>query len=111
MQKEKFPRPYEITVEDKEVQKGKRADITLGFLEDKLKRFVVVELKHFPDDVSITEDLTKLHEFVKTHTIHGFFGMIGSSKYGYRQKINLKRLGIGEDEYSTIIGAVSNIDT
>lgn len=95
MHEENFPKPFEITVEDKEILEGKRADISLGLLKD--GKFVGVELKRFPDFESIKDDIKKLSEFVKNKVIFTFFGMIANSKYNYKKNINLESLGIQQE--------------
>jgi len=92
MHKKKFPMRYQITAEDKEILDGKRADLTLGLLPD--GRFVIIEMKHFPNVNSIKKDIKKLRQFIKSHVIYGFFAMIGNSEYAYEQKVNLESLGI-----------------
>ena len=100
MREKKFPTPYEITAEDKEILEGKRADLTLGLLED--GRFVVIELKCFPKDIELVKnDLIKLRDFIKSRVVYGFFAMIGNSKYAYEKKLDLESLCVEkDDEYS-----------
>jgi hypothetical protein len=105
MRQKKFEKPYEIFVEDKEIVKGTRADIALGWLED--GRFVAVEVKDGPDAEKIKADIKKLQRYVKSGVLFGFFAMIGDSKYEYRTYLNLKELGIKQeiqeaDEEATI---------
>ena len=95
MRRNRFPIPYQITAEDKEILEGKRADLTLGLLED--GRFATVEIKHFPSVDSIKNDLRKLRDFVESQVIYGFFAMIGNSKYTYEQRVDLKSLGVERD--------------
>lgn len=84
-----------IRARDKELLEGKRADISLGLLKD--GKFVVVELKHFPEFEPIKNDIEKLLEYVRSKAVFGFFGMIADSKYSYEKKINLKDFGIQEE--------------
>jgi len=95
MRRNRFPIPYQITAEDKEILEGRRADLTLGLLED--GRFVTIEIKYFPSVDLIKNDLRKLRDFVKSHVIYGFFAMIGNSKYTYEQKVDLESLGVEKD--------------
>lgn len=92
MRQKKFEKPYEIFAEDKEIIKGTRADIALGWLED--GKFVAIELKHFPSLEGIKADIKRLQEFVKSRAVFGFFAMIGNSKFEYKKNLNLKDLGI-----------------
>ena len=95
MREGQFPKPCEITTEDREIIEGKRADISLGLLED--GRFVVIELKCFPEYESIKEDIEKLLGYVRRKAVFGFFGMIANSKYDYEKKIDLEALGIQKE--------------
>lgn len=90
-----FPKPCEITTEDREIMEGKRADISLGLLED--GRFVVIELKTFPEYEPVKEDIEKLLRYVRSKTVFGFFGMIANSRYDYEKKIDLEALGIQQE--------------
>jgi len=95
MRRKKFEKPYEIFAEDKEISKGTRADIALGWLED--GRFVAIELKHFPSLEGIRADIKRLQGFVKSRAVFGFFAMIGDSKNEYQKYLNLKDLGIQQE--------------
>ncbi|MDH5743164.1 MAG: hypothetical protein OEZ52_06445 [Candidatus Aminicenantes bacterium] len=95
MREGQFPKPCEITAEDKEILEGKRADISLGLLED--GRFVVIELKLFPEYEPVKEDIEKLLRYVRSNAVFGFFGMIANSEYDYERKIDLEALGIQKE--------------
>ena len=95
MREGQFPKPCEITTEDREIMKGKRADISLGLLED--GRFVVIELKCFSEYEPVKDDIKKLLKYVRSNAVFGFFGMIANSRYDYERKIDLEALGIQKD--------------
>ena len=95
MREGQFPKPCEITAEDKEIMEGKRADISLGLLED--GRFVVIELKLFPEYEPVKEDIERLLGYVRSKAVFGFFGMIANSRYDYEKKIDLEALGIQKE--------------
>ena len=95
LREEQFPKPYGITTEDRDIMKGKIADISLGLLED--GRFVVIELKLFPEYEPVKEDIEKLLRYVRSNAVFGFFGMIANSEYDYERKIDLEALGIQKE--------------
>jgi len=95
MKEKNLDKPFQIFAEDREITKGKRADISLGKLED--GRFVVVELKSFPEYQPVENDIKKLLEYVNKNVMYGYFGMIAYRKYNYKENIDLDCLGILED--------------
>ena len=101
MREEMFSTPYLISAEV-EISAGKRADFTLGVL-DEGRPLVAVEIKCFPRDLDIVVDLVeKIGEYVRNdRVIYGFFAMIGDGKYINAQSLDLTTLGIEKDgEYS-----------
>jgi hypothetical protein len=100
MRQKKFEKPYEIFAEDKEIVKGARADLALGWLED--GKFVAVELKHFPSREGIRRDIKKLQGYVENRAVlFCFFAMIGDSKNEYQKYLNLKDMGIKQEILAT----------
>lgn len=96
-----FKTPYSIDAEVKEIIKGKRADLSLGFLEEKILTFkaaVVVELKCYPDAELILTDIEKIREYTKGHAISSFFAMIGNPSINM-EEVNqkLEEWGIKSD--------------
>ena len=95
MRKREFDKPFEISVEEKEIVEGRRADLAIGWLDD--GTFVAIELKHYPSIESIGEDIRKLHQITEAKAILGWFLMLGPAEYRYEEKLDLKAMGIEED--------------
>lgn len=115
MHEEKFPTPYLISAEVK-ILEGKRADLTLGVLNEE-KPLVAVEIKCFPTDPDVVVDLRdKLSKYVRNErAIFSFFAMIGDSKYVNENSLDLEELGFEKDgkfsfyEWRTLKPPYSNI--
>lgn len=97
MQELELPIPHQIFTEV-ELSDNRRVDLALGFFEDekgRLGRLVAIELKHFPVDLGIVSDLTKLGEYVKEKSvIYCFFATIGRPEYINEQILDLTKLGL-----------------
>lgn len=115
MREEELPTPYLISAEV-EILEGKKADLTLGVLDEE-NPLVAVEIKCFPTDLDVVADLIdKLGEYVgNERVIFSFFAMIGDSKYVNEHSLDLEKLGLEKDgkfsfyEWRTLKSPYSNI--
>jgi len=95
MRKGRFSKPYQISVENKEILEGRSADLALGWTD--IGSFIAVELKRFPAVEEVKEDIEKLHQATEAKAICGFFLALCDATYDYRKNLDLRALDIEEN--------------